>query len=539
MESPTSALSDVIAVLRRAGLLLRARPGLVLRGTIAGATMPFALVLIGIPLLGTWLVTSYRIALERDEDRAGAGWGLLALAGIAHAATQLMMFFATALGTTACEPRITLPGLLVSVLALAPIHAGVCGSASLAGAVVTAATVRAGLAEGLARVLAVLRARPLSLFSVLGTPIALQTALCVAIGMVLADHPVLAQGIAAIVVGISHIALAAATEIELLRPRASDRFGVPTRALAIGLAVPATGALVAVVVALAAPMHAWSAPPPSFRDAPVVDSRIVLRADTELAVEVRPSGAPYVAPEASIARADGGGMGRIDGLGVAGVRVLETSFRGRHAWAVGSRDAVVYVDDDGERLDDELGDRISQRARAPLLFVLIATALAGIVAVRIRRVSAQAALLGASEGAGAEVLGAPRVVVGRLRVAPGARVAWLADDRVEVRGEARFEGTGGTDVVRLAEGEHRLEGSGGHAALDDGAPAFAVFPPSARRARSYRERADAAPRVLGVGSLDRAREAYLTHASRLLLVHALPAAALYVLSAIVLAFRCL
>ncbi|MFO0686051.1 MAG: hypothetical protein U0234_28580 [Sandaracinus sp.] len=537
MQAGPSALSDVIAVLRRAGLLLRARPGLAVRGAIAGVTVPFAMVLVGIPLLGTWLVTSYRVALDREEDRSGAGWGVLALAGVAHGVTQLMMLVATALAITVSESRGAVATAVVSTVALAPIHAMVCGGAALASTAVAAASVRAGLAEGVARMLAVLRARPLSLLLALALQIALQTFLCVGIGLLLADHPMVAQGIAIVTVGISHLVLAAATEIEVLRLRPSDTFGMPTRALAIGLALPASGFVLALALSFAMPMSPWSEPPPLLRDAPLVDGRLVLRADTGLAVEVHPSGSPYAAAEVLVTRADGGGAGRISGLGFSAVRVLETRFRGRHAWAIGGQRAVVYVDDEGARLDDTLGDRFEERAAEPLAFALIATLLAGIVALRIRRTSAHAALLGASDREGEIGSGAPRAVLGKLSLAPGARIAWLEDDRVEVRGAARFEGEHGAYVVPLPEGAQRLEGAAGNVALDDGAPAFAVFPAVAQRARSYREAGAAAPLLLGVGTLNRAREAYLTHASRLLLRQAVPAAALYVLASIVLAFR--
>lgn len=539
MQAGPGVLSDVIAMLRRAVLLLRARPALLARGAIAGATMPFAIVLVGIPLLGTWLVTSYRVALDREHDRSGVGWGVLALAGIAHGVTQLMMVVATALAITLSESHAGVGEGVVSALAMAPIHATVCGGAALASTVVTAASVRAGLAEGVARVLAVLRARPLSLLLGLAVQIALQTALCVGIGLVLADHPIVAQGIAVITVGVSHLALAVATEIELLRLRPSDAFGMPTRAVAIGLALPAVGFVVALALSFAVPMSPWSPPPSSLRETAAIDGRRVLREDTGLAVEVRPSGSAHVPAEARVTRADGGGMGRISGLGFSVVRVLETRFRGRHAWAIGSQRAVVYVDDAGTRLDDTLGDRFEQRALEPLLFALVATLLAGIVTMRLRRTSAHAALLGASDREDAPASGASRAVLGKLCLAPGARVAWLEDDRVEVRGAVRFESEQGTHVVQLPEGAQRLEGAAGNVALDDGAPAFAIFPAGAQRARSYREAADAAPLLLGVGTLHRAREAYLTHASRLLLRQAVPAAALYVLASLWLAFRCL
>jgi hypothetical protein len=120
-----------------------------------------------------------------------------------------------------------------------------------------------------------------------------------------------------------------------------------------------------------------------------IEEHTVLRRDAELAVSTTAN-----AHEVLVSTGDGGGAGPIDGFGAGTLRVAETTFRGEHAWEIGTaaEEPAAYLNDNGVRLDDEITDRL--RARVLVLVIAFAVALAlvrtqGTGAVSMRKAGKQ------------------------------------------------------------------------------------------------------------------------------------------------------
>jgi len=111
----------------------------------------------------------------------------------------------------------------------------------------------------------------------------------------------------------------------------------------------------------------------ALREAWPIEERTVLRRDAELAVSLTDT-----ANEVLVSTGDGGGAGRIDGFDDGALRVAETTFRGEHAWEIGTAPArpAAYVNDDGVRLDDGITDRLRQRVLVLVIAFAVALAIA-------------------------------------------------------------------------------------------------------------------------------------------------------------------
>ena len=136
------------------------------------------------------------------------------------------------------------------------------------------------------------------------------------------------------------------------------------------LAAPPTRTFARIVVALVCllgpllvlnlafrPVDAWRAGSAALDDAALVGDRLVLRIDSELALEPRVGGV-------FVSTGDGGGAGAIDGLSPSGpLRAAETWLDGRRAWEIGTHrdEPATLIDDNGIRLDDGISDRLALR----------------------------------------------------------------------------------------------------------------------------------------------------------------------------------
>lgn len=521
-----SALSDAREVARRSLALLVARPVLIGRGALVAITLPFIVLLVGVPLLGHALTASYRMAWRGQlEPSSHAGWGTTLLAGAAFSGYALTTCFASA---------------VVHFPVLAPFYLAATTFTGLLSLVAAAATARGGLAEGIGRVAAAVTSRPLSLALVLSLVIALHSAVSALVLLTPNGGGLTALLVVGcvVVVATSQIVVAPSIYCVVLAPRANELRGPPMGLVAWLLPGPLFLFASAMLMALVVPLAAWiEAPSEVVADARVVEERLVLREESGLAVEDRRH--PF--DRIVVTTADGGGAGPIDGfrsLGCRDVTVHETTFRGAHAYAIGCETLVTYVDDDGVRLDDGLADRLRARFMGlPALLVVVALAMLAALVVSMRRSAREAALL-ASRGPEDAAKNETVAVAGKLHLAEGASVTSAPRGRSRVVGAVHFRSDEGALSIVVPEGERAIDRD-----LDvdvtDGAAAFVVAPASALRAASYREGPGREALILGVGPIERARDAYLTRAGRALGWLGLPAAGLLAMAALLLAIRSL
>ncbi|MFO0684021.1 MAG: hypothetical protein U0234_18355 [Sandaracinus sp.] len=121
-------------------------------------------------------------------------------------------------------------------------------------------------------------------------------------------------------------------------------------------------AIALLVVALLAcaivPGLAWAPGSRGLDGAPSLERRRTLSTETGLAA------APDGAGTVMISTGDGGGAGRIEGLDDAPLRIRRGRYRESDGWEIGTAPGrpATFVDDNGIRLDDGMGDRLRERA---------------------------------------------------------------------------------------------------------------------------------------------------------------------------------
>ncbi len=289
----------------------------------------------------------------------------------------------------------------------------------------------------------------------------------------------------------------------------------------IGL-VLAPGALAlaaAMLFALVAPLPAWIDRPLEDLDASLAGgARIEAGTASGLAITGQ-SGAVVVSV------ADGGGCGTITGFTsiASPLALVPTTFRGRTAFEVGRRGhgRVAFVDEDGVRLDDTIGDRLEQRVGPAILELLaIATLLIALLIVWLRSATRTATLLGSMPIA--EVPDAALVALtGRLRLGDGAKITPTTRGTSRVSGSVHFESPDGALLVQVDEGEHALGQA--RREVKDGAPAFVVAEASELRSGTHRSAARGRAMLIGLGTIANARSAFLDRESRRLVWLGVPA----------------
>ncbi len=519
---PSSAISDAQRVTKRALAILTAQPALVGRGAIVAITVPFVFLIVGVPLLGHALTSSYRKAARGTlEPGTSAGAGTNVVASLSFATYALTVLVASVL---AIAPP------------LAPFYFAFVAFTGLLSLAAASSTMRGGLAEGLGRIAAAVTTRPASLALALGLPIGLHTVLSVLLVSASSGSSFgsVLMLLVLVVVATTQIAVLPAIDEIVLAPRAEELPGPPFGVLAWLLPAPLLMLLAALGVSLILPLGAWQeAPGAAPDDARVVHARLLLREDSGLAVDITADAHPHVV----VSAADGGGCGPIGGLvGSPPVTVRETTFAGVHAYELRGHGRLAYVDDDGVRLDDGLLDRLRERTwRAPAILALAGLLLIALLVRSMRRSAREASLLAsrAPRDAGPKETVA---IAGKLVLEGDATVTNGRRGRSVIRGVVRFRSGDGALTFVIPEGERAIDRDE-TAPVSDGADAFVVAAASALRAASYREGPGREALVVGVGAIDRARQAYLTRAGRVLGWLGLPAATLLLLASLVIATR--
>lgn len=296
-------------------------------------------------------------------------------------------------------------------------------------------------------------------------------------------------------------------------------------------------ASIATMVELARPLGAWH-PDDGRSEAPVVASREIgfdfpsapLELGTPSGLGVRATGLSTL----DVSTADGGGCGAIvltqrtphlHPVSFQGhLEARRTTFRGRAAFVLGpwraaggEPVAVAFVDDEGVRLDDTLGDRLAVRLDRVALGLLSLAALLvlALVIATLRSARTAAALVATPLGSARE--SAWVVLCGKVR-RDGGRVRIDARG-VHVEGDVSFEGGG--RVIAVAPGTYaagRLDSS-----TDDGAEAFVVAPARALKSEGYRLAPRAEAELFGLGTIDDARARFLARDAQRLVWLAVPA----------------
>jgi hypothetical protein len=326
-------LADVSAVARRAAELATRRPS-----ALRARGARFAMAMFTVTLLGAFATL------------------------VASALDPAVPFLVSVVAASALGGMIVAPFQLVSVArslerislddAVARVIAGRAGSIALTGALQGAATVGAGL------VVMHLAAPSLGL------------GLLLALGWLAAASFVhAATSVAAFEL------LVAEREGELHAPRVGR--------LALALAPGVIALAVAVSFAIAAPLPAWiDRPTGELERAPADAERVDVGTASGLAIQARGG-------TLEVSVADGGGCGAIDGFSSEGeVAAIPTTFRGHAGFEIGRRGSarVAFVNEDGVRLDDTIGDRLRQRASVASLGALaLAMTLVTALVLTLRR----------------------------------------------------------------------------------------------------------------------------------------------------------